>query len=211
MKKWKADPSLGLSLPFSNPISRRMRTKLTYFQRTSLNPGVGGIAADAVFRLNSLYDPDLTGVGHQPAGFDQIMALYKYYAVVGADAHISFQNTDTTHDSICVASVQNTNAAVTDVQPVIENGRCNYQWLGVRFSGRDITDMKLSVNVGAEVGGNVLDNQDLWGTVGSDPTNQLYLHCSCQPNSANDASVVGLIVVITYDVYFFEPNTVASS
>jgi len=33
------------------------------------------------FRLNSLYDPDETGAGTQPVGFDEIMALYTYYRV----------------------------------------------------------------------------------------------------------------------------------
>jgi len=33
------------------------------------------------FRLNSLYDPDETGAGVQPVGFDEIMALYTYYRV----------------------------------------------------------------------------------------------------------------------------------
>jgi len=212
MAKWMASPSLGLSLPRSTPLARRIRTKLTYFERSSLNPGAGGIAADRVFRLNSLYDPDLTGVGHQPAGFDQLMALYKYFAVVGAEAHVSFQNTDTTNDAICCASVSNVNTSTTDIQPIIENGRANYQWLGIRGSSRDCTDMKLAINIGTEVGTkDVLDNQDLWGTSGADPINQLYLHASCQPNSNNDMGIVGIIVVITYDVYFFEPLTVASS
>jgi len=212
MSKWKASPSLGYSAPRSTPIATRMRTKLTYFQKGSLDPAAGGIAADQVFRLNSLYDVDLTGVGHQPAGFDELMNLYKYYAVVGADCHISFQNTDTSNDSLCVANVSNFNTATTDVQPIIENGRCNFQWLGIRGSSRDCTDMKLAVSIPVETGTkDVLDNQDLWGTSTTDPTNQLYLHVTCQPNSANNAGVVGYVAILTFDVMFFEPKIVASS
>lgn len=35
------------------------------------------------FSANGLYDPDLTGVGHQPRGFDQMMTLFDRYVVTG--------------------------------------------------------------------------------------------------------------------------------
>lgn len=42
--------------------------------------GTGAI--DQIFRANSLYDPDLTGTGNQPRGFDQWSAFYARYMVV---------------------------------------------------------------------------------------------------------------------------------
>lgn len=46
---------------------------------------IGSVAATSVslqqFRLNSIFDPDLTNAGHQPYGFDQISALYNRYRV----------------------------------------------------------------------------------------------------------------------------------
>lgn len=37
-----------------------------------------------VYRANSLTDPDFTGSGHQPKGFDEIMKLYRHYTVIGS-------------------------------------------------------------------------------------------------------------------------------
>lgn len=212
MSRWRATPNIGLSLPLNAPVSRILKTKLVYFERASLDPGLGGIAADYVWRLNSLYDPNLTGTGHQPAGFDQLMALYKYYAVVAAHAHVTFQSADPDNESLVMCHVNTLSTALTDCQAAIENGRTNFQVIGKEGSSRDITEMILSVSIPQETSSrDVLDNQELWGTQSTDPTNIVYLHTTAQPNSSNNASVIGLYVAITYTAYFFEPRTVASS
>lgn len=45
------------------------------------------------FRLNSLYDPDATGTGSQPTGFDQWMALYERYRVIACEVDLVVGNT----------------------------------------------------------------------------------------------------------------------
>lgn len=40
-----------------------------------------GVYANRVFRMNSTFDPDFTGVGGQPYGRDQIAAIYTRYRV----------------------------------------------------------------------------------------------------------------------------------
>jgi hypothetical protein len=65
----------GIGLPGS------VRVKLRYAQYFTLNSGVGTIASQA-FRANSCFDPDYSGVGHQPMGFDQLAALYDHYTVL---------------------------------------------------------------------------------------------------------------------------------
>jgi len=44
------------------------------------------------FRLNDCYDPDYTGTGHQPMGFDQMMAFYSTFRVLSTDVHIMAQS-----------------------------------------------------------------------------------------------------------------------
>lgn len=55
--------------------------RFKYCQQVSINPPIGGIGS-YVFRANSLFDPDFTGTGHQPLGFDQMMAFYNHFVVL---------------------------------------------------------------------------------------------------------------------------------
>lgn len=43
-----------------------------------------------IMNLNSLFDPDRTGTGHQPYGFDQLAALYNRYRVLKTAWKITF-------------------------------------------------------------------------------------------------------------------------
>lgn len=45
-----------------------------------------------LFRLNSLYDPDLSGLGTQPVGYDQWAAFYNKYRVVSTEVEIRVEN-----------------------------------------------------------------------------------------------------------------------
>lgn len=48
----------------------------------------GLTGSEYAFRLNSLFDPNFTGVGHQPRGFDQMAALYANYCVYKVQVQI---------------------------------------------------------------------------------------------------------------------------
>lgn len=54
------------------------------------------------FRLNSVYDPDLSGTGNQPVGFDQWAAFYNKYRVLSTDVEIRLENRSTTGESLTV-------------------------------------------------------------------------------------------------------------
>lgn len=78
-----------------DPFPTGQFVKFTYTQSNVLYSGTGGIwGTEQVFRLNSIYDPDYTGSGHQPYGYDQMALLYKQYKVIGAMIEIDFMNPD---------------------------------------------------------------------------------------------------------------------
>lgn len=64
-----------------NVLPSSITTKLKYTDEFTLTPGAAGSVATYLFNLNSLYDPNRTGTGHQPYGFDQLAAWYQRYRV----------------------------------------------------------------------------------------------------------------------------------
>ena len=72
----------------------RLKCTLPFFQRYTLNPGIGGTCASYVFRGNDMYDPDVTGAGHQPRGFDQVMLMFDHFVVIGVRMVVDIHNDD---------------------------------------------------------------------------------------------------------------------
>lgn len=61
------------------------------FQLTAAN-ATGLFGSEQVFNLNGLFDPDLTGSGHQPYQYDQMTAIYNAYRVFEVAWEIQFTN-----------------------------------------------------------------------------------------------------------------------
>lgn len=70
--------------PSRSLLPNRFHTKLVYSDFfTQTTPG-SGLIAWKQFAMNGLFDPDITGFGHQPMGFDQLCpTLYQSYVVTG--------------------------------------------------------------------------------------------------------------------------------
>lgn len=72
---------------------RRLPITFTYNTRFSLTEAAAGTGTTYVFRLNSLYDPNLTGVGSQPVGYDQWSTLFNRSIVTRCDVVVTYTNT----------------------------------------------------------------------------------------------------------------------
>jgi len=79
--QWNSAP--GWSLNVFDPFPARIRARLRYNEVVSIDSTVG-FPGHALFRANGLYDPNYTGVGHQPMGLDQYALLYNHYKVVSS-------------------------------------------------------------------------------------------------------------------------------
>ena len=113
-KRWKkrANPArvrqLGLiqkpatRVNFGVGFPKEACTTLKYSQTFSLTSTTGSLAYQ-VFTANGLYDPDITGAGHQPFYYDQLSALYNHYTVIASKITIRSLSNGTTDSSTQIA------------------------------------------------------------------------------------------------------------
>lgn len=64
------------------PVAQRSRCRLKYAESIVLATSAI-FTGDYTWMINSLFDPNFTGGGHQPRGFDQLSAFYNRYRVYG--------------------------------------------------------------------------------------------------------------------------------
>lgn len=104
------------------PIPSRYICKMKY--ATTVTTDATG---QYIFNLNSLYDPDRTGLGHQPYGFDNLALLYNRYRVISTGYRV-IMPTSTTGTPITVSALPSNDLGITfaDDSVIRENPRAKY-------------------------------------------------------------------------------------
>jgi len=75
-------PRLKLGFPTVNTV------KLRYCEALNINATPANLNYH-LYRMNNVYDPDQTGMGHQPRCFDLWASVYDRYSVLGAKITVS--------------------------------------------------------------------------------------------------------------------------
>ncbi len=111
--------------------------KLKYNEQIQL----GTIGLDTYrFRMNSIFDPNQTGIGHQPFFHDELALIYSRYRVTSFSFKLGFVNLASVAANIAVVPVNNT-TAFTSMSQVQEMSRSRKKLIGVSGGGKEITYM----------------------------------------------------------------------
>lgn len=207
-----ADQSTAVVIPraMTAALPKQLSVKLRYYEYLSLDPVAGGVAVN-VFSANGCYDPNITGAGHQPRGFDQYLALYS--KGICTSSICTVKGLTTTLADVGLAGVALLNQTGTYVAPqeYIEDPRCSWYQLAnyatasdearLTFGARSFFDYK-----------DPIDESDLHFTTSVNPTQQAYYHVWFgAPNAGYNPGAVIVQVLIEYNVTFFEPKALSSS
>lgn len=187
------------------PTPPKIRTVCRYFGNfQSVNGGIGGTAAAVVFSANGMYDPDISGTGHQPIGFDEYMALYDHYTVIGSRVRVDFLN-GAAQPYYAFVAVRDTPTTTGDTRTIVENGYIDYAPINGSTLDRAMVTLKQNVDIGNFLGrADPLSDPQLKGTQGSNPTEQVYYHIGAFAFNNEDAGVCHFNITIEYDVVFHE-------
>lgn len=84
---WERHPFRAKYLPLTGFPARKL-VRLRYTTVVNINPPASGNVAAHYFHANGMYDPDHTGAGHQPLGYDQWATIYDHYTVLSSKIHV---------------------------------------------------------------------------------------------------------------------------
>lgn len=188
---------------------------MTYSQTFSLTSGNGLLGTQQAFRMNSPYDPDYTGVGHQSYGYDQMSPLYNKYRVDKCKFEIIFTTPGAANDMLCVATVSpGTSSGLTGGALWVAQERPEGLWGICSSSGeRRCTlrgDFDLHTVVGVPKSKYVGD--DIYSSANNTNPSQLVLlsvNAGCVDGS--NGVTCAVLIVMSLDVVFFDRTTQASS
>lgn len=196
--------------------------RLRYVDTFALNPGAG-LKSVYVFRANDCYDPNLTGTGHQPKGFDQMMALYNHCTVIGSRITIRAYNQTPTVGPpgmiVCKLSASGTEvAATTNLEDLLEDPRLTGRKLGgaVGYStgkaGANMIIVSNKFSARRFFGKKFIVGDALYRhTNAASPTEQAYFEICYHSLNGNDPDAITITVQIDYISVFTEPKPLGMS
>jgi len=161
-------------MPFTPP---KRRLTLRYCDTIALTSTSGAVST-WVIRANDLFDPDLTGTGHQPMGFDPMMLFYNHFCVVRAKLTCTFQSTSGAVSQGLIrydASL----TPLTVIDRILELGGCVSTMLGTQGGLGSSMTIDLSLNVAKLQGVTqavILADPSLRGDAATSPTELTYFH-----------------------------------
>lgn len=194
----------------------RTQKKLPYFESSFLLAGASGVIQQYVFSANGIYDPNITGTGHQPLGFDTMMLYYEQYTVVSSRITVECVQNGIQAGTFAVLLAPDTSSLV--LPDVVENGLIRMKTIdgrGTIGTGQRMGSLSLSCDVAKYFGrkskADLLDDPNLFGTVAANPTEQVYFVVAAWGFSGfSDNTAFQMTALIEYDVVFWEPRKVAA-
>lgn len=195
-------------------ITNRFTRTLRYNTSVVLNP-TAGVVAYHNYSANGLYDPDLTGAGHQPLGWDQMIGVfYDHAVVIGSKITLNVCPQSGTSSGISLVGVdlRDTTGYALSKTETIEQGRSVWKMTGGTTGGRPQTIVR-KCNPNKFLGrSNPLSDPQLKNTISANATESAVWTVWCaSPDEAIDPSAVTINVTIEYLTVFLEPKTLSGS
>lgn len=189
------------------PIAPRTIARLKYcsFISRTLSLGVG---SDNLYRLNSIFDPDLTGTGTQPYGRDTYAAIYNRYRVFAVAYKATFSHTGTAAANFSVLPT-NSNSIIIDPELAREMPRSRNGIGGALGAAPVVLRGRVSLPALNGCTRQQYMADDRFQALQTDnPLEDLVLHIICQ---SPDNITVRVAIEMVYYVEFFDPVPLGKS
>lgn len=224
---------LAVTVPRSVPhlYNNTYTVKLTYADNFRHDIAQNGSAGGTqFFRMNSIFDPDQTGTGHQPIMRDLWASQYDYYAVLQCDYTMRFYNA--AHDGVTFTAVGTSSQRIGSVNLAFLRTTNSAEFTSLNngiaypmLEAKNVSPYMINPEETLELTGSLTqgdfmldakdaDSDPTWTSVGSNPSISRhfgYIMSPCQWNGlvgVNETPYSSIIVqvVIDYTVQFTQMN-----
>lgn len=206
VRRYDSATSTKLPLSLDHKLLRKtQQAVLRYHETFAINPGTGGSPSAYVFRANGCYDPNYTGTGHQPRGFDQLMTMYQFFRVDECQVELWFQPSDGAAiiASLSLSGAADTSTSVPSRNKMFEERVANFTSCGgVSSDGPGYLTLRCKP---WEFMGLKKTDAEYRGSTLTDPPEQSYINVRATTLDLSDAGDVNCVVRITYHCTLTEP------
>lgn len=189
-------------------LSNKAIVKLRYVDNRILNSTAIALGR-YVYSCNNCYDPDYSGTGHQPLGYDEWSQLYTYYKVLGAKITINAVN-GTGEPQIIHLLRQDDPAPTGGMTALMEQPYGKWVALAGSLGGRSNTVLRHTYSARKQFP-NLYRDDSLRANIGSSPAEQMYWVISTQRTDAAGTADMAISVNIEYIVEFSVPKVLVQS
>lgn len=198
------------SIPYILPTSHICR--LRYIETFTMNAGSATVGKH-LWLANSVYDPNSTGTGDQPLGFDQLALIYNKYVVLGSKIRATFMSNSEASSSIqrVGIGISSTTGTISGDVRLMQKGT-RYKMLGPQTSRNGIQIVSNTYSAKKFRGvksAKLLSNQLALTT--ENPSELIYFTAFCSGIGADDPSTIECQVQIDYVVQFRDLRLLSGS
>lgn len=196
-----------VNLKANSGFPAQIYTKVVYAETFSLASTSGAIANQS-FSGNSPYDPDSTGVGHQPYFYDQLTTIYNSYMCYGSKIEIiAGTNSSTDARMVLRPSIPATAIGDIDLECERPHAKCWY----IKPEGESRPRMKYASTRRIFGTQNKTLDENFQAASSANPNNRWYWLIGMKPTDDSSTITCQMTVKITYYCRFFDRATVSSS
>jgi hypothetical protein len=186
----------------------KVMCKMRYNEFVSVTSTTGSVGK-YLFRMNSCFDPNFTGTGHQPLYYDTYNAIYDHYAVVSSRIIVKIMNTSTAPLRVGLLFDDDSSTSST-IETLCEQSHGTHVILPPQTGSLSTHTFRMNWNCKKILGIDPFASETYKTAVTSNPTEESY---ACVWGATGDASTatIYLDVVMEFEVLFTELTTPTQS
>lgn len=189
-------------------VPKTVSTILTYATKFNLT-SVAGAIFQQIFRGNSIFDPDQTGAGHQPRGFDQLATLYGRYKVFRSKLEVMAVTSNNDNggcmEITIIPTIDNSTFTGEDPERLIEIPGAKMITLAPGVES--MTEISMTTAGIYGVPRSVVNTDDLYSAViTTNPVRQWYWGIAAQVSDGISTMDAHMYTKLTYHVTLFAPK-----